>query len=174
LDWLALGQHHGLPTRLLDWTANALAALWFVVREEGDLAKNKAGAVWVLNPADGDFVTPRGNEESDPFNCRTVTVYRPRHVGDRIIAQAGYFTLHPLNLGTERFNVLDHDPNFGGGLIKILVPHTAFSDIRDELARNGVSALTMFPGLDGVCDYLKWNNCLLKDEADHDYKGLNH
>jgi hypothetical protein len=47
-DWdrLVLAQHHGLPTRLLDWSKNPLAALWFAV--ENPAKEDKPGVVWVF------------------------------------------------------------------------------------------------------------------------------
>src|SRR5437660_9528940 len=46
LDWVFLMQHDGLPTHFLDWSKNALTALYFSVRSE----REREAAVFVLDP----------------------------------------------------------------------------------------------------------------------------
>lgn len=47
---LAIAQHHGLPTRFMDWTTNPLVALYFAVRHTGGRSEDSAVYVLISNP----------------------------------------------------------------------------------------------------------------------------
>ena len=49
INWRYLMQHYGLQTRLLDWSKNALTALYFAIRKYDVKSEQKSAAVWVLN-----------------------------------------------------------------------------------------------------------------------------
>lgn len=100
LEALALGRHHGLPTRLLDWSANPLTAAFFASGSTGDL-KKKDGIVHMIRTRQGTVkrsadADPR--HPIDPFDPALgpeplLVEVRPRH--SRVAAQQGIFSLHP-------------------------------------------------------------------------------
>ena len=126
--------------------------------------EKKRGSVWILNPLDKDFVPSEA--KVNPFEIEQTQVYRPRHFTERLIAQAGYFTIHCFHQNTSSFTPIEKDLRLGKRLMEIQIEPDAFSDLRDNLERHGVSDLTMFPDLEGVCRYITWNNSLLRDEID--------
>jgi hypothetical protein len=161
-DWLALAQHYGLATRLLDWTKNSLAALWFAVRKPPTSIAQR-GVVWIFKLNDSDFVDQK--EKSDPFSLTKTKVFQPNHIARRLIVQDGWFTVHGYK--KERgFIALNKNIFYKSRLSKIIIPANKFRWIRDELAYCGVNASTLFPELPGLCEHIVWDYSILEDERE--------
>lgn len=160
-DWLSIAQHHGLPTRLLDWTKNPLAALWFAIRYPAK-DPNSPAVVWIFRPAERDII--KNVSTTSPFDGKRTKVYVPRHVTPRIRAQVAAFTVHKFIATPKRFVPLEKNIQQKHLLHKVLIPAHAFSELRFELDRCGVNASSLFPDLDGLSLHLGWEYSLLSDE----------
>lgn len=148
-EWLALAQHHGLPTRLLDWSANPLVALYYAVEKHDD----RDGKVYALY-APKQYSEERTRRES-PFELLRPVKYRPATVTPRIRAQEGLFVVcsdltQALDAYCQpRWKVKDQT-------IKARVKHK----IRYLLFRLGVHASSLYPDIDGLCQRLKWQHSI--------------
>lgn len=163
-DLLALAQHHGLPTRLLDWTYHALVALWFAV--EKPATKNKQGmkengVVWILAASVEDFRTD--TEETDPLSNKITKIFRSSVISRRISAQAGVFTIHKINEDDKVVKFETH-ATFKTKLTKAIIPFSEFALIRKQLSMLGVNNSTVYPDIDGFCKHLERRFSKLEDE----------
>jgi len=160
LEWLAVAQHHGMSTRLLDWTTNPLAALWFAIRSAEK--KDDAVDVWCLDARERGVVPKKIKDK--PLSVSRCHVYRPPHVSPRIVRQSGWFTLHPIDAdGT--FRALETDKRYIKTLVRLRVRRTAFPQIRYSLDRYGAHEAAFMPDLPGAAAYVDWCHRLLEDEC---------
>ena len=137
-EWLAIAQHYGLPTRLLDWSTNPLVAMYFAVEKKYDTD----AVLYVYTGI--DTVPP--NNRPDPYNQKTVLRYRPPHMTTRVIAQSGLFTVHPepkQEFSSKR-------------LRKFVIPAKSKGPIKRALYKCGVNRKTLFPGLESIAADLVW------------------
>jgi len=125
-DWefLALAQHHGLPTRLLDWTYGALTAMWFAV-ENGE-QKDENGApqnavVWLLKTRVDDIISTEEQKTISPLGNEKTRIYVPMLVTRRIAVQGGLFTRHQIRAKTNDFVPLELNGTYLTRLVKFIV-----------------------------------------------------
>jgi hypothetical protein len=162
-QWLALAQHNRLPTRLLDWSKNPLVALWFAVKDT--VIDNQPGVVWAFHYGESEtFFSTKG--EDPPFSKDHTIVYFPEHVTPSIQAQSCVFTVHHLEKENHKiFPPLEQTKDSDLVLTKIEVAHKFFPTIRYHLFRVGVSPASLFPGLLGLVDRIRYDNIMCEDEG---------
>lgn len=181
-EWyvLSVAQHNGLPTRVLDWTASPLVAAHFacgdaacknedgvilcldcgVVREIYEARMKEKGGLsgvsWVVDTRLLERKFPDLDElDKTHSEGPMMLIWEPPSLDARIANQSGLLSL--MNDPEESQNTFLHAlcESRPESVLKIVIEAQAKSEIRDMLDQNGISERTIFPGLPGLCAWLK-------------------
>jgi hypothetical protein len=151
LDLLVIAQHFGMKTRLLDWTSNPIAALWFACSSH----RTGDAFVYVLDTADLLLQDPYGQ---DPFSHGRTKVFQPRLNNSRIVAQSGWFSLHCFSPRSHRWVALEKHAKLQPRLTEIRVPESSRTQMLQAIDRHGMGSRSLFPDLEGLCKHLNWRH----------------
>lgn len=155
-EWelLALAQHYGAPTRLLDWTKSPLFALWFAVSERARDHQAPAAAIWAFQTAKEDFVSDTERSTS-PLEVSKTRFFESRYFDARLAAQQGLFSVHKWWEAGGKVVPLDGNALLHGKIKKFVIPALHLTSLATELDRVGVSAASIYPDLAGLCMHLR-------------------
>jgi hypothetical protein len=158
-SWLVLMQHHGLPTRLLDWTRSLVVATYFAVAHE---PAEEDAVLWLLAPEHLNRLGPTSidgicllNGESAPPAIRSLTAAAfgdskcdsgpyavlSQDLDMRVLVQSGAFTIH----GTPA--PLDEHPGASEFLARLKIPVGSRQTFQEELFAMGARRSLLFPDL---------------------------
>ena len=133
---ISIAQHHGLPTRLLDWTYNPAVALFFSVCHHPE----EDGRLFVATPP--KFLEV--NMTPEPLAVSEISLYYPPRHHQRLVVQDSVFTVHPppfadaQNLAIARYSI----------------PSSLKQELLDRLGTLGFRKDVLFPGLDSLAHWI--------------------
>jgi hypothetical protein len=171
--WLAVGQHHGLPTRLLDWTFSPYVALHFATANLAEMDQD--GLIWCVDVTETKTFLPRqladildaesahvftaellaraaaSLEDLDSLPGDFVVFLEPPSLDARIVNQFALFSL--MSSPTA---VLDEWLSRNATTFRrIIIPASLKWEVRDKLDQANITERVLFPGLDGLSAWLK-------------------
>ncbi len=189
LRWLALMQHHGAPTRLLDWSYSILVATYFAIEHAtDDAAVWSIDNAWLRSSASAAFnahgisessmnvVRGRATQEEarERFNelflqnkFTLVRAMSPFYRDTRLTAQQGTF-ICPGNVKISFMDNLNGMAPGTDGVTKYIIPRALHRDWLCQLYFANVTNSSLFPGLDGFSRMLNtfhptaWDKCVKK------------
>jgi hypothetical protein len=174
-NWLSLAKHHGLPTRLLDWTYSPFVAMHFATH---DIRRfDEDGAIWCVDYRETNQLLPKplravlGGEDVNIFttellnhvatslqgfdalakNDEFVVFFEPPSLDDRIINQFALFSLPSSPTVSLQALIERREATYR----KIIIPAELKWEIRDKLDQANITERVLFPGLDGLSQWLK-------------------
>jgi hypothetical protein len=171
--WLALAKHHGLATRMLDWTYSPYVALHFATALPQLYGED--GAIWMVDFVKTNQLLPRSLSraiESEGMNAMSadllceiaptlgdfdrlgedfVAFFDPPALDERIVNQYALFSLMP-SPHARMDEWLERHPDLSR---RIVVPRELKWEVRDKLDQANITERVLFPGLDGLAIWLK-------------------
>lgn len=172
-NWLSLAKHHGLPTRLLDWSYSPYVAMHFATANFNQFDDD--GAIWcvdyqrtnellppplqkILKNEDANiFTTELLNSvasnlpDFDALGADFVVFFEPPSLDERIVNQFALFSL-PSSAKLSLEELLKRRESM---YRRIIVPAELKWEVRDKLDQANITERVLFPGLDGLSQWLK-------------------